>query len=74
MIQQRTLVQLDFFGNDEEIKIKNKLSSLDKSFQDTKDSSDRVRRGIFARCNEVQKLCKELESRLSIIESNICKG
>lgn len=74
MMQQRSLIQLDFFGNDEEIKIKNKVKSLETDIKDIGSSSDKVRRGIFARCNEVQKLCKELESRLNIIESHICKS
>lgn len=37
-------------------------------------SSDKVRKSLFARNNELQKRMLELENRMEILERNICKG
>lgn len=38
-----------------------------------KESSDKVRRSLFARHGALQKKYDELNERMSIIEKNICK-
>jgi hypothetical protein len=68
------LIQLDFFGDDREIVIKNKMSSLELDVNKIGASSDKVRKALFARHNEIAKMVREMESRLDILESNICKG
>jgi uncharacterized protein Yka (UPF0111/DUF47 family) len=37
-------------------------------------SADKVRKGTYAEINRLKKRVLELESRLDIIEKNICKG
>jgi hypothetical protein len=37
-------------------------------------SADKVRKGTYAEINRVKKRILELESRMEIIERNICKG
>jgi uncharacterized protein Yka (UPF0111/DUF47 family) len=62
-------LQFDLFKSDEETKV----DTLHKAVEDIKKSSDKVRKGTYARINELTKKCQELESRLAIMEKNICK-
>lgn len=62
--------QLDFFKTLEE----SRMDSLEKSFAIVKESCDKVRKGQFARIGELKKLIMDIESRLNVIEKNICKG
>lgn len=59
------MLQLDFFQTDEEI--------LNYEIRKIKESTDKVRKGIFARHNELAKMYLELSDRLTIIERNLCK-
>jgi septation ring formation regulator EzrA len=61
------LIQLDLFEQDENILMR-------KEIQKVRESNDKVRRGLFARHNELAKLWVELDHRLNIIERCICKG
>jgi hypothetical protein len=61
------LVQLDLFEDDEVVLLRQEMQKI-------KESSEKVRRGMFARHNELAKLWIELDHRLSIIERFICKG
>ncbi len=61
------MIQLDFFPEDQEIK------ELKKTITEVKVSSDKVRRGLFARHGELSKMYIDLANRLDIIERNICK-
>ncbi len=63
-------VQFDLFQTEEEAE----LSCIRKSIEAVKVSSDKVRRGTYARLNEISKDCIELKLRLEIIEQYICKG
>lgn len=62
------MIQLDFFQD---------LSDLDiirDELKAVKESNDKVRKGMFARHNELAKMMMDINERLAIIESNICKG
>ncbi len=63
------MIQLDFFKTKEE----SAIDCLVVEFEKVKDSSDRVRKGTYARINALNKECEELKTRLHIIERNICK-
>lgn len=60
--------QLDFFAKHTE----NELISMD--FQELRKSQDKLRKGLFMRHSELAKKYCELQSRLSILEENICRG
>lgn len=64
------MIQLDFFKTDEELIIED----IQNRVEAIKISSDKVRRGTYARLNEQGKKVLELEERLCIIEKYICKG
>jgi hypothetical protein len=64
------MIQLDFFKTDEELIIED----IQKRVEAIKISSDKVRRGTYARLNEQSKILLDLEERLSLIEKYICKG
>ncbi len=59
--------QLEFFDRD-------KIEVLKCEFEKVRQSNDNVRKGIFAKHANLERLCFELQSRLNIIERNICKG
>ena len=61
------LVQLDFFEP-------YTLSVLKNDLEVVKKSNDNVRKGIFARHNQLLKMYNDLQDRLQIIEKNICQG
>ena len=61
------LIQLDLFEDNEVILLRNEM-------QKVRESTDKVRKGLFARHNELSKLWVELDHRLNIIERCICKG
>lgn len=63
-------LQLDFWKSEEE----SELESLRKEIRAVKTSSDKVRRGLYARNGELTKLVLDLQERLAILERNICKG
>ncbi len=63
-------IQLDFFKTEEECE----LDSLRKSIESIRVSSDKVRRGTYARLNIVSKECAELKADLEIIKMHLCKG
>jgi len=71
MLQEDTgiMVQLDIFKTSEQAE----KDTLIKQFLDVKKSADAVRRGLFARHNEVAKIVRDLSDRLEIIEKHICK-
>jgi hypothetical protein len=57
------LIQLELFRTPEEIEVESLRKTLDK-----------VRKGTYARLNELAKENADLKSRLEILEKNICKG
>lgn len=78
--------QLDFFGDKPEKKVEKpkrsprkpkkecNIEALEKSFEEVKLSCDKVRKSQFAKIGELNKKILDLESRLAILEANICKG
>lgn len=64
------IIQLDFFKTEEE----SEIEALRKEFNSVKSSSDRVRKGMFARHGELTKTVLDLQERLAIIERNICRS
>ena len=61
--------QLDFFLGE-----KSELEYLKEDFQEVRQSSEKVRRSLFARHAELSRMYLELVQRMEIIERNICKG
>ncbi len=67
MIESK-IFQLDFFLTPEE----SEIESLRKQISAVKSSSDKVRRGLYARNGELTKMVIDLQERLAILEKNIC--
>lgn len=61
-------IQLDFFEQ------KNELEILQEEFRKVKESSDKVRKGIFAKHGELSKMYLDISNRLAILERYICKN
>lgn len=61
-------VQFDLFKTPEECR----MDALECEIVDTKKSCDKVRKGLFARNNELKKRIDELEERFAILEKNLC--
>ena len=59
------MVQLDFFQDEEE--------TLYEEIRKVKDSSDKVRKSIYARHNELEKKYNDLLHRLDIFERHFCR-
>jgi len=64
------IYQLDFWKTEEE----SRLDSIVKNVEAVKQSSDKVRKGIYARHGELYKKYVDLEERFQILERNICHG
>lgn len=62
-------VQYDLFRSRQECE----LEALRNEIAKVRVSSDKVRRGTYARLNEQKKLVDEMMSRMEIIERNICQ-
>ncbi len=60
------MVQLDFFQNEEDL--------LFVEIQKVKESSDKVRKSIYARHNELERKYNDLLHRLDIFERHICRS
>lgn len=64
------MLQLDFFKTVEECEV----DDLRKQLDETHRSLTAVRRGTYARLNEISKENVELKARLVILERHICTG
>jgi hypothetical protein len=62
--------QLEFFPLSE----KDEIDRLKNEIKACKESSDKVRKSMFARHGELARKYVELGERLQIIERNICKN
>jgi hypothetical protein len=60
--------QLKFFEEE-----KTELEYIREDMKCVKESSEKVRRGVFARHNKLARQYVELSERLQIIERNICQ-
>lgn len=63
-------VQYDFFEDPRD----SEISALRKKLHDVEASGNKVRRALFAKDAEKTKILLDLQERLSILESGICKG
>ena len=63
-------IQLEFFKTEQECEIE----ALRKELREIKSSTDKVRRGIFARNGELTKEFADIRSRFDIIERALCAG
>jgi len=63
-----TVIQFDLFKSKED----SEIDSLKEELERVKISGDKVRKGTYAKLNELNKECLELKFRLDIIEKNIC--
>lgn len=66
-------IQLDFFKTEQECEIESLINQFNTHKKETKESADKVRKSLFAKNGELKKKVDELETRLSILEKNICK-
>ena len=62
--------QLELFPHDK----KNEIEFLKDEVKTVKESSDKVRKSLFARHGELARKYSELSERLQILEKNICYG
>jgi len=62
-------IQYDLFENQSD----SELKAFQDALAEVKLSSDKVRKGLFARHNELAKMYVELHNRMEIIERNLCK-
>ncbi len=63
-------IQYDFF----ESKQDSEIAALRKQITEIKTSSDKVRRGLFAKNSDLTKRMLDLEYRLENIERGLCLG
>jgi single-stranded DNA-specific DHH superfamily exonuclease len=64
----KLMVQLDLFKTKEESTIEAVL----KQYDELKKSTEKVRKGLFARHNELSKQYTDLSERFQILEKYIC--
>lgn len=64
------MVQLDFFKTPEECE----RDYIRHSLEQVKKTTEKVRRGTYAKLNELERDSIDLRARLEIIERNICRG
>ncbi len=62
--------QLDFWRGEEDCK----FDALKARFEKVEASTEKVRKGMFARLGEQGKRLVDLENRMVILERNICRG
>jgi hypothetical protein len=62
-------IQLEFFKSPEQCEI----DALRKVILDVKTSSDKVRRGMYAKLSELTKQNNDLKARLEVLEAYLCK-
>ena len=74
------MIQLNFFETLEEQLLaenrflKTEMKNVSIKSTSTKESSDKVRRRLFAENGELKKRMQSLEERLQILEKNICRS
>lgn len=63
-------LQYDIFEESDE----SQLKAIEEKVAQVALSSDKVRKGLYAKTNELHKVIMDLEERLKIMERNICYG
>ncbi len=51
-----------------------KEESLEKEVRRLSEQCERIRKGQFAKLGAITKVCNELQCKLEILESHICKN
>ena len=64
------MIQLDFFKTPEECE----RDSIRHSLEQVKKTTEKLRKGTYARMNELTRESIDLRARLEILERNICRG
>lgn len=59
------MIQLDFFQTDETLRMQNEIRKI-------KESTDKVRKSLFAKHGELAKNYTDLLNRMEILERHIC--
>lgn len=67
------MLQLDMFIEQEEPWVK-EIYELKEISKSTRESSDKVRKKLFAENGNLNKIVSDLSIRLEIIERNLCNG
>lgn len=65
--------QYDMFETSQERLYRLRLEQSENVVKTTRSSLDKVRKGTYARINELTKQVEDLSTRLEIIERNICR-
>lgn len=66
--------QYDMFETAQERLYRLRLERSENVVKTTRSSLDKVRKGTYARINELAKQVEDLSTRLEVIERNICRG
>lgn len=66
--------QLDMFETPRERQLRMQLERVEALCHKTKDSTDRVRKKLFAENGEMRKIVSDLSHRLDFIEKAICQN
>jgi len=67
--------QLEFdFSEFSDIRNENLIATIRDDVRGVKESSDKVRKSLFARHNELAKKYTDLNERMRVLERNICLG
>lgn len=61
------IIQFDFFKDPD-------ITRLEHNVMDIKDSAHKVRKKLFARMGELQKMYDDLHEDMEILKRNICRG
>ena len=69
-MNQSKIYQLDFFLTPEE----SQIEALNKRVDHIGDSTNKVRKSLFAKNGELVKRMTDIESRMQILEKYICQG
>jgi hypothetical protein len=67
---EMALIQFDLFKTEEQLA----TDELRDLIEDVRQSGDKVRKGVYAKLNELTKECRDLKVRLEVLERHICKG
>lgn len=69
------MIQLDLFQDVEfdQKKVMDTLFDVKELAKSTKESSDKVRKALFARHGELAKICMDLMIRVEAIERGLCQ-
>ena len=60
-------IQFDLFKDPE-------ICRLEAEIAEAKASTDRVRKGMYARLNKLEKLCNEISEENEFLKRQICRG